>query len=807
MVLFRRMLWIVLILIVALSLAVLAVVNPFGPSPLNSYQTDGSLQIDGLMQSVRICRDDKGMAYIYAGNIFDLVLAQGYVTAMDRLFQMELTKLYARGRIGELAGQGAKSIDLSMRTLGFYRQAKVHYQLLNDTSRRFLQKYVAGINAFIQECPEQIHLEFKLAGIKPEMWQPEDALTIFYFMGWNSAANIRHELISQMLVEKLGPEKATDLFPINLNPASAEKRSPSVAASKATLRPELAAKLIANLTVGRFEVGSNNWVVDASRSQRGKPILANDPHLDGRMLPGPWYPCALILPDNRAVGVSIPGTPGVAIGRTRYVAFGVTNAYGDAQDLYIESIDNSHPDHYLEGDQSVAFQIIEERLKFRDKRAPDGYTFETIRIRKSRRGPVVSDIFPLIDSDKVMTCRWSAFESMGPTIGFDRFFSCRNAADFRDALRDVNQISLNFVFADMDGNIGWHVTGRMPIRPSGDGQLPHVVKDGVDNWQGWIPFEEMPHVENPEGGWVGTTNHKTTDDNYLYYYSNYFSTPYRQQRLMEIMDSPKATTPENHWQYQRDVINMKARQIAPIMARILTKHPDTENMGKLLAAWDHTDAADRPEPTIFHSLFDELARAVYEDELGADLANAMLANVYFWEERMKQMVEAGHSEWFDDIRTTDKTETLDEILHRAARRVADRLKASLGDDPESWLWGRYHRYHFVSPIARKGAAKGLLGAGPYPASGSGDTLCRAKSSYGDLSDVAIMASLRMVVDLGDPDKMLAVLPGGVTGRQFHPHMTDQIAPFMEGEPLYWWFSDEQIEAHTQHVFNLNPRNS
>ncbi len=806
MVLFKRMLWIVLLLIVALCATVLVVVNPFGPSPLNRYKADGSLQIDGLTQSVRICRDDKGMAYIYAGNIFDLVLAQGYVTAMDRLFQMELTKLYARGRIGELAGQEAKSIDLSMRTLGFYRQAKVHYQRLNDTSRRFLQKYVDGVNAFIQECPEQLHLEFKLAGIQPELWQPEDALTIFYFMGWNSAANIRHELISQMLVEKLGLERAAGLFPLDLNPAGERMRSPSGEASDTMLRPEFAVKLADCLTVPSFEVGSNNWVVDASRSQSSKPILANDPHLDGRMLPGPWYPCALILPDNRTVGVSIPGTPGMAIGRTRYVAFGITNAYGDAQDLYIESVDNEHPDHYLEGEKSVAFDVIEERLKFKDKAAPDGYTYETVRIRKSRRGPVISDIMPLIDSDKVMTCRWSAFESMGPTIGFDRFFSCRNAADFREALRDVNQISLNFVFADMEGNIGWHVTGRMPLRSSGDGQLPNVVKDGVDNWQGWIPFEKMPHAENPAGGWLGTTNHKTVDENYPYYYSNYFSTPYRQQRLMEIMDSVTATTAENHWQYQRDAVNMKARQIAPIMAKILIQHPDTETMGKLLAGWDHTDGADRPEPTIFHSLFNELAWAVYEDELGADLANAMLANVYFWEERMKQMVESGRSEWFDDVRTTDKTETLEEILHRAALRVSDRLKASLGDDPESWLWGHYHRYQFISPIARKGAAKRLLGAGPYPATGSGDTLCRAKSSYGDLSDVAIMASLRMVVDLGDPDKMLAVLSGGVTGRQFHPHFTDQIEAFMEGQPVYWWFSDKQIEAHTQHLFTLEPKN-
>ena len=665
-----------------------------------------------------------------------------------------------------------------------------------------------GINAFIQEQPGQIHLEFKLAGIEPEPWHPEDALMILYFMGWNSAANIRHEVVSQMLVQKLGYERAAKLFPLNLNPTAGKKPAPLGGDAGELFKTDIAAKTVDSITLNQLQIGSNNWVVAPSRSVSGKPILANDPHLDARMLPGPWYPCALILPDNRAVGVSIPGTPGVAIGRTSYISFGVTNAYGDAQDLYVETIDREDPGRYMEGEQTVAFDVIEEQLKFKDKAVPEGYTVETIQIRQTHRGPVVSDVLPMIkaipNSNKAISCRWSAFETMGPSTGFDQFLSCRNIDDFRNALRDVNSISLNFVFADGAGNIGWHVTGRMPIRTSGDGQLPHVVIESKDNWQGWIPFEEMPHDENPETGWLGTTNHKTTEDNYPYYYSNYFSTAYRQQRLMAIMASATATSAENHWGYQRDAVNMKAKQIAPIMADFLLKHPDTEGMGRLLAAWDHIDAAERPEPTIFHFLFEELARNVYQDELGAELAPAMLGNTYYWEGRLEQMILAGRSVWFDDVRTNDKTETLDEMLHQSALNVAGRLKTTLGEDPESWRWGHYHRYEFVSPIARKGLAKRWLGTGPYPATGSGDTLCRAKSTYGNLSDVAIMASLRMVVDMGDPDKILAVLPGGVTGRQFHPHMTDQIKPFMDGEPVYWWFSDQQIEAHTESVLMLSP---
>ncbi|MBN1382048.1 MAG: penicillin acylase family protein [Deltaproteobacteria bacterium] len=795
------------ILILAVLFLVLIIINPFGPSPLNKYQTDGQLILSGLKEPVKVLRDENGMAYIYAKNMDDLLMAQGFIAATDRLFQMELTKLFASGRIGELAGVSAKPIDVTMRTLGFRRQAQTHVKLLNAEAKQFVNRYIEGVNAFIRGRPKEIPLEFKLAGIKPGLWTPEDVLAIVYYMGWNSAANLPHEIVAQMLVEKLGYAKAAEIFPLNINPeepAASETRLRTDGYSIVRLGLPAMKLLLSSLSSGRLHIGSNNWVVAPGRSQSRKPILANDPHLDSRMLPGPWYPCALILPDNRAVGVTIPGTPGVTIGRTSHVAFGVTNAYGDMQDLFIETVDPEKADHYLEGDRSFAFETIEETLKFKDKNAPDGYTTETLRIRKTHRGPVVSDVLPPLKTNTVLTFRWSAFENMEPSLGFERFFACRNAEEFREALRYVNQISLNYVFADMNGHIGWHVTGRLPIRSKGGGELPYPVKGSKDHWQGWVPFEEMPHAMNPSKGWIGTTNHMTTGQICPYYYSNCFASTYRQQRLMAIMDEANSTSAQDHWQYQRDIVNMKAKRLAPIMARILLKYDDTKTLGEILNTWDMKDDADQPAPTVFHALYSELAQLTYKDELGTDLTHAMLKDLYFWDQRLAQMIESGKSPWFDNVQTPDAVESLEDILHQAASDVMVRMKKSAGDDPQKWLWGNQHQYDFFSPIARKGAAKKWLGGGTHPADGSGDTLNRAKYDHHNLSEIQFMASLRMVADLGDADKILAVLPGGVTARQFHPHTTDQIEPFLNGKEVYWWFSDKQIQSHAKHSLLLQP---
>ncbi|MBU1964355.1 MAG: penicillin acylase family protein, partial [Proteobacteria bacterium] len=304
---------------------ILAVVLSF--PRLNDFQRGGRVTIAGLKAEVRVVRDENGMAYIHAADENDLIRAQGFVTAQDRLFSMQLTRLFATGRIAELAGEKGKKSDILMRTIGFVRQARKHEKLLDERTKGLFQNYVDGVNAFIA-AGKDLPLEFRLAGIKAEPWTIADSLAIVYYMGWNSAANLKTEAIAQMLAEKLGEPRAREIFPVNINPDDAipavkPKRADSAVRPRLNLAGDAQMTDLLRETEGSLRIGSNNWVMGGSLSQGGKPILANDPHLDPRILPGPWYPTGLITPQVRAVGVTVAGVPGMVIGRTDRIAVGV----------------------------------------------------------------------------------------------------------------------------------------------------------------------------------------------------------------------------------------------------------------------------------------------------------------------------------------------------------------------------------------------------------------------------------------------------------------------------------------------------
>jgi penicillin amidase len=735
----------------------------------------------------------------------DAVMAQGFVTAQDRLFQMELTRLFATGRICELAGEEARPLAIRMKTIGFLRNAQKHAELLDPETRAFFQTYLDGVNAFINLRPKEHHLEFKLAGIKPTPWNIEDSLAVFYLMSWNSAANLDTEIIAQMLVDKLGPDKTKEIFPINLNPDEAP--GPAVRSAIPAWIPlglEKDESILAYLKDRSLRLGSNNWSAGSRLSAGGKPIVANDPHLDARILPGPWYPCGLITPQFRAVGANIPGLPGIVVGRTGHAAFGLTNAYGDIQDLYVETVDPKDPDRYMEGEKSLPFATIEETISIKDKGAPQGYREEKIKVRLTRRGPVISGVLPGLKTQKVMTLRFAPFESMDPCIGISRMLASKSIPDFQENIKRLNIIMLNIAFADSEGNIGWHVSGKLPMRSKGDGTIPYPVTDSEDNWVGYVPFEEMPHSLNPERGWVGTCNHMTITKDYPYYYSSHLSPSYRYERLKELLDAPNPKTAENHWQYQRDTVNLMAKRIAPLMAKALVAHEETKAMGEILSRWDFRDDPDKAAPAIFQSVYRHFAFLVFQDELEDDLAKTMLDNWYFWQERLQAMVLEGTSPWFDNVKTEKAKETRDEIFYQAGLKAAQDLGSSIGKDPQQWLWGKIHQMEFVSPIRRKGFGKGLVGGGSHPAAGSCETLYRGIYGFNEPFGVTVSASLRMVADLSDEDKILAVLPGGVCGRLFHPHTKDQIEAFMNGDKVYWWFSDKAIKDHSRAILNLNP---
>jgi penicillin G amidase len=810
---FKRALFIICVVLL-ITVAGLVYIVP----SLNSYQTDGTITVPGLTKPVTVIRDEKGMPYIKAENFEDAIMAQGFVTAQDRLFQMQLNRMMAQGRMSELAGDRTIGLDTRMRTIGIHRVAKAHAKILDQETRDFFQKYADGVNAFINNRPQERHLEFKLAGLTPEPWTIVDSLSVLYYMAWVTSGNLQIEIIAQMVVEKLGPEKALEIFPLNINPDDkVEKAQESQGIYHRFAHTDLARDnaVQSYLESSSSLMGSNNWAVAPQLSQSGKPVVANDPHLDSRLLPGVWHTCGIITPEYRHVGAIIAGIPGLVVGRTDHIALGVTNAYGDCQDLYVETIDPKDPGKYMEGETSLPFRVEEETLKIKDKQAPNGYREEKTKIRFTKRGPIISSALEALKTNKVLSLRWAAAETVAPSMGFLKLSNVKSAEDAAEAIKDINMIVLNFVFADTKGNIGWRVSGKLPIRSQVDGTIPYVVKDGKDNWVGWIPPEEMPHSKNPARGWVGTCNHMTVPSDYKYYYSSQASPSYRQRRLIELLDAPGPKSSDQHWQFQRDDLNVMARQIAPVMARALKNHLDTQQMGNILAAWDFRDDPTKVAPTVFQETYRNFARLVFEDKLGPQLANTMLNSPYFWQERLQRMVLVsgdvpygmpGSSPWFEkEIARSEKRSPRDELLCKAALQAKERLIASLESDTEQWTWGKAHQIEWRNPIRLEGFGKSLLGGEMRPMGGSGETLYRASYQFDKPFSVVECASLRMVADLGDADKIMAVLPGGVVGRTFHPHQKNQIEPFMKGDKVYWWFSDKAINEHTKHKQVLDPR--
>ncbi|MEO1655342.1 MAG: penicillin acylase family protein, partial [Bacteroidota bacterium] len=380
-------------------------------------------------------------------------------------------------------------------------------------------------------------------------------------------------------------------------------------------------------------MGSNNWAIGAEKSQSGKPILCNDPHVDARVLPGPFYPVGLICPEFKAVGIATPGIPGLLSGRNEFVSFGVTNAYGDSQDLYIEETEG---DFYLQEGKKVAFKTRQEVIRVKDSAQVE------LEIRATERGPIISDfsVFNIL-TDDVVSLRWSLAETQSKSIGFDRMLDSKNVAAFRQALAGMDNMFFNFILADTEGNIAHQSTGLVPIRKNQAGALPQMGNQ-ADSWLGFIPKNELPHMLNPERAWVGTANHDTRPDDYPHYYSSHFSPHYRYQRLKEVFAESKKFAAEDLWNLIFDVKNMQAQKLSPIFAAALEKNEATQDIAEILKSWNHQDDINEVGASVYNILYNELGYLLLDDELPDALEDLYWDNLYYWGQRLDSLMLSEH---------------------------------------------------------------------------------------------------------------------------------------------------------------------
>lgn len=849
---------------------------------LNGYQINGDIALAGLQAPVRVVRDAKGMAYIHAENLSDARHAQGFVTAQDRLLQLELTKRAAQGRLAALLGPDFVSKDIESRVIGFRQVGQAQWDVLNAYNKRVIGEYLTGLNAYIDDHADEHPWELRLLGAKPEAWTGADVCTVMVFYAWQNAANYQAELAMQGVVDAVGPTRAAQLAPVVINPEDgawhqaqldgvqgmarallANADGPNVsstlastpasgASSRGAVTPVDAGRVIGApvrggpVRSGSGMGGSNAWAVAAHRSPNGAPVVANDPHVDPRLLPGFWYPLGIFTPEFRAVGVSA-GLPGITLGRSEHLAWGVTNGYADVVDLYIETPDPQDPDQYLNGDGDAPGRFGRRQEVIEVK----GGQPVTIVVRSTARGPVVSDHLPGFSDGVTMSLRWAVTEYPQTELSVLRAALARSVDEAVAAWQQHRVFGFSLIIADVEGNIARVSTGAAPVRLAGDGATPWPAVAG-ENWGGLIPGEAMPRHINPAQGWVASTNQYVGPAALSQPFTTYASANFRYWRLAALLNGDGVVSVDDHAAYQRDVGNVLAQDVAPIMAAALGADPQLVDLATILAEWDHFDRVDSPAPTIFQAIHRHYVREIFADDIDVDRLTAYLDSWYVWQERVLAMTrqaeasgdgavgddtqpvepqngdaqdgesQTGESQssgvqadrvggalawrtWFDDTRTPDRVETRDDMFRRAAHLARAELSADYGSDPQGWTWGRVRAMRHWGPMGLSGVVGRLTGSQSYAKPGSGETLNRALFGFSSPGfDPKWTASLRMVADLGDGDKVLATMPGGVTGRTLHPWLDNQIPAFRAGRPSYWWFSPEMVEANARSELVLHP---
>lgn len=765
----------------------------------------GDLAMPGLSAPVTVKRDALGIPYVFAANTPDLIRAQGFVTAQNRLFQLEFYRMSTAGRLAEIVGEPGLGNDREMRLVGIRRNAERHAALLSPGARQFLGWYVEGLNAYVTGHSGDHPAELKALGLTPQPWTVVDVMTILHFANWSQAANYKAELLTQKLIDRFGLEKVkTDLLPILRNP---DRRQPEAAAMAQSAVPDAGAQPLALAGArlllpsgdadGRLAFGSNNWAIAPARSASKASVVVNDPHLDARALPGPWHPIGLHAPGIQAVGVALPGVPGLLIGRNARVAFGVTNAYGDSQDLFIETPAPARPDHVLDGGRAVPMGRIDEVIRVRDPKAPGGVREERLTIRTTARGPIVADG---LAGGAMLSLRTAAAEVPGGGLGFDELFTARSVGDVDRAVQAMDILYFNYVFGDTRGGIGFRASGRVPLRSAGHGSYPMPASS---SWTGYIAPSRMPSMSSPPRGWVGTANHDTRGDDMSTYYTSYASPDYRYRRIGEVLEQGRNLTTDDQRRLMLDTQNLQAPALLPTLISVLSATPDHADLAAILRAWDGRDDAGKAAPLIYHRLYEQIALETFVDEMGEALASDYLKQYYVWQLRFDRMAQTPDGDWFDDVRTPAR-ETLPDLVRRVAAKVRPELEARHGKDPAGWQWGAAHRIGFFSLLRPSGPERDAFGFAERPMSGSGETVMRARTAFqGDA--VEFFASMRFVADLADPDRVQSVLSGGAVDRQFHPHQKDQLPAWSEGQLLDWWLSPTRIDESAVATQVLRPR--
>jgi len=736
------------------GLSVYAVRRPFP-------QTSGRITVDGLRGSVEVMRDRWGVPHIYAQDDRDLFFAQGYVHAQDRLWQMEFHRRLAAGRLSEIFGPITLETDRFLRTVGLRRAAQAEAALLDEETREFLNDYAAGVNAYIASRRGRLPLEFTLLRIAPEPWTPVDSIGFGKLMSWTLSGNWESEILRAHLLSRFGDAGIERLLP----PYPAEM--PVIAPEGADYRPfrSAAALRLAAFAPPRAGIGSNNWVVAGTRTATGTPLLANDPHLEAAM-PSIWYEMHLSSAGFHVTGATFAGTPGVVIGHNERIAWGVTNAGPDVQDLYLERFHAGDPSLYEFRGQWERATVLEEAIAVKGRPDP-----VILPVRITRHGPILNGVVEGLDA--FVALRWTALEPGALAGAVLRLNRAANWEEFRGALRLWTVPAQNFVYADRDGNIGYQLPGRIPIRAKGTGLLPVPGWTGEYEWIGEIPYEELPSSFNPERGYIITANNRIIPDGYGHFIAAEWDPGFRAQRIETMLKDQPQITAEVMADMQLDQTSLPARTILRALESVKVTEEPAASLLAELREWDGVLAPESTAAAIYEAFRVALPPLLFEDALGPDVFKRYLDRSDAWTVAIMHLLAEPASPWWGPTGR-------DAVVARALNQAAETLRKHLGPDRPRWTWGRLHVMRFDHPLGRVPGLGRIFNASAPPTGGDAFTVNNAGFSIRTFRQV-VVASYRQIVDVGNWDRSLAIHTTGQSGIPFHRHYRDFVPMWATGQ--------------------------
>jgi penicillin G amidase len=803
-------------------------------------EASGRLMVSGLNGPVEVLRDSYGVPHIYADNPEDLFAAQGYVHAQDRFFEMDFRRHLAAGRLSELFGSSQFETDTYIRTLGWRRVAQQELGLLAPSTRRYLDAYAAGVNAYLGgRTAADLSLEYsvlRLQGLRytPAAWTAVDSVAWLKVMAWDLASNHAQEAEHAIITGKLGAGRAANLFPrypLEDDFAPIVRRGDVVGktfdptASRSSARPlpggvsddqlrkassalQSAAKISRAIprTLGSLEAetGSNSWAVAGSRTESGRAILSSDPHL-ATSIPSPLAQVGLhcralseACPFDVA-GFSMASLPGVVIGKNNKIAWGLSTSYVDVQDLYLEDV---HGDTVHDGESYVPLQVITEEIHVRGEDQP-----RIIRIRSSRHGPLLSDVdeqLQQVSASKSPTTAqygvalsWTGLRpgrSMDALLAIDQ---AQNFAQFRGAAALLSAPSQNLIYADTDGNIGYQLSGAAPLRRKGNGMKPSPGWDPDYDWNGGIPFAKLPYVYNPPSGFLIAANQQVIGNQYPYPLGSTFSYGWRSQEIIDrLRAAPPLTLDGAEEIFYDDTIRFAA-DLVPILLKIKVPDPWVVEGQRTLVGWDYAATKDSAAAAYFNVICHNIFKLTFRDELpeedlwptGGDRWYAVLAI----------LIKQAANPWWDDVRTPDKIETRDDILLAAMTNARKEITSLMARDTDQWQWGKLHKVRLQNPTLGKSGIspiENLFNRGQYQV-GGGPAVVNAMA-FDDRRGYAVTAApaMRMLIDLGDLDASRWVNQSGISGHAFHRHYDDQTELWVNQRLWPFVSSQGAVEART-----------